>query len=687
MIAAAPDRVVSALDAYVTGINAWIDEATATGQLPIEFTAAGFAPRHWTLDDSVAVFMAIGSSFGWFGFDELATAATFQGLIASLGPEEAAEVFTDSFWFDDPSATTTSPDPVASQPAAAVIRPVAPSDATVVAAARFEADRGAADLGRERAGLRTDGHSSNAVVIAPELTAGGSPLLLGGPQMGYSAPQINHEIGLHGGGFEITGMTIIGFPLVPIGVGDGFAWTLTSGGTDNTDIFMETVDPTDPGSYLFDGQSVPFDCRDEEFVVAGADPVSEVLCSSVHGPVLFADESVAFSLASVTFGKELTSLDAWMQLGTVSDLAGFSDGLDTLAYNFNVLYADDDGNIAYWHIGHVPVRAPGVDRRFPTPGTGEAEWQGTIPFDSMPHSLNPDQGWMTSWNNKPAPGWAHASGDFWRWGPTHRVNTLAGQLAMMTPGTAQGSTLNRLNRIGSFTTDTPTGTADLVTVTTDLDTMLAEVDTSADPRLSGITRILRSWNRLQVDGDGDGFYDAPGGAIWNAWWEALTTGVFADDTGGLLDPFTIANLNHRLLAGDDAALPLLHDYLDGEALGDAVTASLVTALDQLTGTYGSTDPADWQQPISVIEWSPLGAGSVPDTIWMNRGTYNQLVELGTGDGISARNVISPGQSGDAVSPHFSDQLELYATLTYKPMLLTERQITAQAESTVTLPVP
>jgi acyl-homoserine lactone acylase PvdQ len=41
-------------------------------------------------------------------------------------------------------------------------------------------------------------------------------LLLGGPQMGYSTPQINHEMGIHGAGFDVTGMELAGWPLVPI---------------------------------------------------------------------------------------------------------------------------------------------------------------------------------------------------------------------------------------------------------------------------------------------------------------------------------------------------------------------------------------------------------------------------------------------------------------------------------------
>src|SRR4029450_12589375 len=93
-------------------------------------------------------------------------------------------------------------------------------------------------------------------------------LLLGGPQMGYSTPQINHEIGLHGAGFDVTGMELAGWPLIPIGVASQQPWTLTSGGTDNTDLYVELVRLRAGASapeYRFQGQWRPMDCRTYHF--------------------------------------------------------------------------------------------------------------------------------------------------------------------------------------------------------------------------------------------------------------------------------------------------------------------------------------------------------------------------------------------------------------------------------------
>lgn len=75
---------------------------------------------------------------------------------------------------------------------------------------------------------------------------------------------------------------------------------------------------------------------------------------------------------------------------------------------------------------------------------------------------------------------------------------------------------------------------------------------------------------------------------------------------------------------------------------------------------------------------------MPNTIWMNRGTYNQIVHHGPGPELDARNVIAPGQSGDPFSPHFADQLINYATWTYKPMRLKRSDLNGVTESAVRL---
>ena len=686
LFAAASPEVKLVYESFAKGMNAWIAEATATGKLPAEYAVFGVAPRPWTVDDSLSVHFLLASQFGWFGSDELDNALAFTDLVARLGPAEGARAFADTHWLEDPSAVAT--DPAAGAAAGRHgAGPRASLPAGIEQAAReFRARSAAAEKARAEIGLRR-GPMSNAILVGPRMSADGQALLLGGPQMGYSAPQINHEMGLHGAGFDITGMMIAGWPLIPIGVGKDYAWTLTSGGSDNSDIFALTLNPANPGQYMYKGEWRDLDCRVETIRVAGAAPVSQTLCTSVQGPVIAQAGGTAYAFANATYGREVSSYEGWLRLGGVRSLDEFRANVAAVAYNFNVFYADADHNIAHFHIGRIPVRAPGANAMFPQPGDGSSDWQGAIPFDDMPHSVDPAQGWLANWNNKPGPDWPNTSAGFWDWGPLHRVNTLRNIVGKLPPGSMTLDTLAAINRQAGFTTDSPSGNADTVVVSTLFHDLLAAVDPAADSRLAAVLSLLQSWNWLQTDDDGDGFYDSPAVAVFNTWWKKTVESVLEPELGPNANPTVEANVVYRLLLGSEAALPVQGDYLGGGTIGAAVTASLVAALDDLTAQYGTADMSRWLQKRAEIFWTPGGIGSVPNTIWMNRGTYNQLVHLGHGEQLHAMNVIAPGQSGDFRSPHFADQLPLYETFTYKPMRLTLGDQLQHAESVTRLRVP
>jgi penicillin amidase len=689
LLAQASPLTRTVLGSFADGMNAWIAHAEQTNALPAPYAVLG-PPRPWTADDSIATYMYFASFFGTFGGDELDNLAQLEDLTARLGTVQGQRVFADTHWLDDPSAPTTVPASGSVAPprrAKAPLPKLPPGTAKAARAARGALDAGARVFARF--GVRR-APASNAIVVGPRLSADGHALLLGGPQMGYSTPQINHEIGIHGAGLDVTGMELAGWPLVPIGVASHHAWTLTSGGTDNTDIYVELVrlrvGATVP-EYRFQGQWRQMDCRVEHFVTG-----DQLLCETVHGPVVSplptapTDQATAISIKFAVRGLELDTYDAWLDLGRAGTLRQFAAAAARAAYNFNLFYADDRGNIAYWHIGRIPIRPSGDNPFLPHDGTGGDEWQGFLPFGQQPHALNPRQGWLASWNNKPARGWANSSAGFWDWGPVQRVTTLMHQLRRVAPGTATVGTLEEINRTAGQTTDTPSGSADTVFVSTLLDDLLAHVDASADPRLPAVVRQLRAWDWQQTDADADGRYDQPSVAIFNTWWQALVEQVFGDELPGF-EPNVLGNLVARVLGAAPASLPLAHDYLDGHSVDAAVTAALRSTLDRLAGRFGP-ELAGWLQPVAHISWDALPlTPQVPDTIWMNRGTYNQLVHLGAGRHLWADNVVAPGQSGDPASPHFSDQLALYATWRYKPMRLDLPDLAGQVVSTTRLRPP
>jgi penicillin G amidase len=693
LFAAASAEMKITLDAFVAGINAWIDEATRTGRLPPEYQAFGISPRPWTVDDTLAEAMLLLRTLGEFGSDELTNAAALQEWTARFGPAEALKVFADTHWSNDPSAPTSVPASglvnLASRPTITV------ADVPPVSADAFRQFQiGQADWERNLEGTGLSrGPKSNAIAIAPRLSADGHALLLGGPQMGYSAPQINHEIGIHGAGYDVTGINIAGLPGIPVGVGREHAWSLTAGFSKNNYIYAERLNAQ--GQYLFNGELRSLNCRPETIVVRGAAPVIRLVCESVHGPVIGTAPGVVFSLKTAVRDFELQGVEAFHSMMRARNYDEFAAALAGAVYNFNVLYADAEGNIAYWHVGRIPRPAPLDNIWLTRDGSGAAEWQGFVAFEDLPHALNPEQGWLTSWNNKPAPGWNNTVTSFLGMhGPVERVNTLTNLLNELAPGSVTLSTLEEINRIAGSTTDTPREEGVganapapapfnvFVSTVPLLDSMLAHVNAGADDRLPQAMSLLDGWNWLQLDENNDGVYDSPAVVLFNTWWRMMTERIFRDDLGAAFDENIVANMTYRLLV-PNPAIPLQHDYVGaGTDVRELVTASLVSALDRLQVRFGSSDPSQWRQNVAQIVWTPLGIGQVPNTIWMNRGTYNQFVHLGKGPQLFGFNVVAPGQSGDPFSPHFSDQLALYATWRSKPMRLDRGDV--HAISSITL---
>jgi penicillin amidase len=411
---------------YAAGINAWIEEATATGQLPIEYAGLGLdPPRPWTPDDSLATAMALFNNFGEGGATEITHLDSLTELVARLGASDGAAVFFDSHWLNDPAAQTSVPAKTGSGISPAVVSvPQSLAEKATELASTPGLARAAGELRRRMKGwernLRRAGvgepPASNAVAIGKKLSASRRPLLLHGPQMGYTVPQINHEMGIHGGGFDLTGMKLAGIPGIPIGVAKKHAWTWTTGATDNSDLYVESVNPDNPGQYFFAGSFRDFDCRLEVIPVRGAPAVDQVLCNSVHGPVLVQQPGLAITLKSAVQGLEMQGIEAALAMMKAGTLKKFGKAAAAAVYNFNVLYADVKGNIAYWHVGKIPIRAAGDSPWLPHIGVGIAEWQGFIPRCRTRETRN-RAGWPTGTTSRGSTGptrtGASPSGDRW----------------------------------------------------------------------------------------------------------------------------------------------------------------------------------------------------------------------------------------------------------------------------------
>ena len=314
--------------------------------------------------------------------------------------------------------------------------------------------------------------------------------------------------------------------------------------------------------------------------------------------------------------------------------------MSTVNFGANWLYMDDR-DIAYVHTGLYPVRPLAVDPDMVSWGTGEWEWQGFLGAAQHPHELNPSTGYLTSWNNKPAPAWSATDG-YYGWSALYRAKMLNDQIEpnhAITPV----QLVQMMERVGL--TDMR-GSLDLPFLLRVLDKTGAP-----GPRESEMESLLKSWLAAGPYRLDNGHGNAV--AIMDAWWPALIPAMYNPVMGDVSKvPLGFDNspgaagsayqdgfygqvwTDLSMLLGGAVKSPTHRVYCGGTATqpGDvqrcsrALWGALRSAGDSLQQQQGSNNPAAWDYSAQAerIRFLPAAAVSMQ---WVNRPTFQQLEEF------------------------------------------------------------
>src|SRR5438094_290196 len=324
-------------------------------------------------------------------------------------------------------------------------------------------------------------------------------------------------------------------------------------------------------------------------------------------------------------------------------------------YTFNWFYVDAK-DIGYQHSCKCPQRAPGVDPYLPVWGTGEWDWQGFIPLSAQPNDLNPPAGFLTSWNNKQAPQFRSNDRQF-SYGPVFRSQMLDVRIrAAITAGP-----IDRADLVSAME---DAGTCDL-RGQEDLPLLLQVLGPTApggaDPRAQEMRDRLAAWVTTQThrrDFDHDGSYDDPEApAIIDAWWTRLSHAMFDANSGNAIQNlglelddgnrrghigsafddafYSHPNKDLRQVLGLAVTDPWSRTYCGSGVLADCRTAlwnAMSQAAADLETEFMSPNVADWKRQIADedIRHVAVGVTTVPAIEWVNRPTFQQVVQIAQG---------------------------------------------------------
>ncbi|MCW2598499.1 MAG: Penicillin amidase [Frankiales bacterium] len=695
---AAGARGLKDLQQYVAGINAWIAKTRLDPTLlPAEYPALGATPREWTLADTAAEAYLLIAQFTVFGDAEHLQSDVLARLQNKLGAVRGRQVYDDLRHLEDPQAPVTADRQFPSDRPAMGPSSAARLDAASITPRDAVATTTSPSLGLATGfptwattlatrGLQLKHDASNALLVGAAHSTTGRALAAMGPQVGYYSPEILVEYELHAPGVHVSGMSFPGaspFPL--IGHTTSFAWSGTTANGDNADTFAEQLcDPAggtptrNSDHYLYKGRCIAFTHR-EQVLHTPLSPTTPTTLPetvtlrtmrSVHGPVhdfaTVAGKPFALVRATAVNHHGIRGLVAFLRLaeGQVHTPQDFVATMRHYTGNENWFYVSSK-HIAWLQSGWFPQHAPGTDLEQPIRGTGPWDWKGFTPASSdftrhddafNPTAIDPEQGYLASWNNRGAPQWRAAPG-IWSYGRVHRDELLRDP----TVAALQAGRTLTLPEVVGISGNASTQDLRGVEVLPDLLEALGPV---TDPTEAGLATALRTWmakgaHRRDTRHSG---YDDDSAAVllFDAWWRQVVHDIYDPQLGA--DIVTLLQGGMDLVLDGRAVQTNFYDGWYGQ-VSDVVRAALGTGPKPSATTCGGgglagcrallrtalttavatvqasqgTDPASWRKPVlcpddaspTCDENRPLTAGAIatPAHPFENRGTFHQAVEV------------------------------------------------------------
>ena len=628
--------------AYVDGVNAYV-KSLSPERYPVEYKILGVEPGEWDVLMGSYLMNYMVQMLAGSGNDVQTT-----NTIARLGEDFVDKyISTRSKWMDPiiPHDQIWDFEPLIAQ---APTEPFFPQwvDFSVTP----ETDPGI---------------GSNNWAVSGNKTASGHAILAGDPHLNMSVPSIWYEMQLHAPGINTYGVTIPGAPGIIKGFTSGVSWINTNTATDVVDWYeIEFLDER-MDEYFYDNEWHPTTKRVEVIEVRGAPAVMDTVVYTHHGPVVQAAgeqpmrAQVAIGHAVRWIGHEPNSnYIAYYKLNRANTVEEAREALRYFtAPHQNFALADTEGNIAMIIAGKFPLKWEGQGR---TIGNGRDplyDWQGWIPYEHNPQSVNPNRGFVSSANqfltDESYP--YYTDDNFAPFERGRRVNELLSVMENITPQDFVKMQLDSYSYHGENA----------------LPVMLSYLDESdLDDTEAEAIELLRRWDMLNMG-------DAIAPTLFHSWWGNLNRAIWGD----------IYNYDVPMrIPTRDRTVQMMIEEPDSPYFNDSRTDSTETLADLVNSSFRQTianlirvrgemgERWNWavtnntnlnhlgQIPgLGVYNLVTDGGAESVNAIRGSHGPSWRMVAEMNPDGIRAFGIYPGGQSGNPGSPKFDSFVETWRT--------------------------
>lgn len=527
---------------------------------------------------------------------------------------------------------------------------------------------------------------SNGMAIAPSNTVDHHALLLINPHTSFyfrSELQMVSEQGL-----DAYGAVTWGQFFIYQGFNPHVGWMHTSSGVDAVDEYLETVEKKgDRYYYKYGNKELPVIVKQITVPYITDHGMAErkfTVYYTEHGPVIGEQTGGEQNGKWVTIRLMQEPIKALIQSYTRTKATDFKSFLQTMQLRAdssnNTIFADSDGDIAYYQANFIPKRDNSFDFTKPVDGSNPAtDWHGLLTLDETPHLLNPKSGWIYNSNDAP-----------WNAGGVGSLKK-ADFPAYVEKGGESARGIHAVRVLGDkkdFTLDSLIGAA--------FDSYLPWFE-------KAMPALIKAWDQ---DADADPLKAKLAEQIavlrkWDYRW-----GVDSIPTS--LAVFWGEDMMRRV--GRDArtaGIPV-YDYVGSKVPAGQLLQSLAAASDRLTGDFGTWKTPwgninrfqrldddifthfDDSKPSIPVEftsstWGSLasfGARPYPNTKkWYGTSGNSFVAVVEFGKTVRARAVTAGGESGNPASPHFDDEAERYSTGNLREVYFYREQLEGHTERT------
>lgn len=523
---------------------------------------------------------------------------------------------------------------------------------------------------------------SNGFAIAPSRSVSGNAILYINPHVTfYFRPEV-HVVSEEG--LNAYGAVTWGQFFVYQGFNERCGWMHTSSAVDVADVYEEKISKKDNAyTYAYNNADKAVTVKKIQLRYKNGNDISSKTIPALfthHGPVMAKRNQQWLSVKS--HNRSMNGLIQSWQRTKAKSFAEFKKVMDLLENTSNnTVYADAEGNIAYWHGNFIPKRDPKYDWSKPVPGDITAtEWKGLHPVSESVHLYNPSNGWLQNCNSTPYT----CAGD--------QSPKRENYPAYMAPDGELFRGLNAvrvLSRQSKFTIDS--------VIAAGYDTYLAAFEDL-------VPAVVKAFNNTVQKNDSLFPILVEPVQTLNNWdlrcnEKSIATTLAIEWGQNLLQQISRA-------PGADQ-VERTKAYVASASAKDLLL-SLASAVRQLNNRFGTwvlpwgeinrfqrvsgdiDQPYNDDQPslpVSYVSslWGMLPSytsRSFPQTkkrYGVNGNSFICAVEFGKR--IKAKSLLAGGQSGDPASKHFSDQALMYTKGQFKEVLFYKEDILKHAEKT------